>query len=89
MMSIDVKITKEVAKPRSAAEKKERKKTLAAKKKEPAKSTDINEAAKEVAETLGGGKSISFILDYRLSQTLIKNSRCEEDPIRIAVNAAE
>lgn len=51
----DLKIIKEVIKPRSAAEKKERQKAIsvASRSKEP-KSENIAEAAKKVAETLGG-----------------------------------
>ncbi len=57
MMSTDtdLSIVKEVIKPRSAAEKKERQKALsAADDKNAPKSANIAEAAKQVAETLGG-----------------------------------
>lgn len=57
MMSTDtdLNIVKEVIKPRSAAEKKERQKAIsvAAENKAP-KSENIVEAAKKLAETLGG-----------------------------------
>lgn len=49
---MDFNIVKEVIKPRSAAEKKERQRAADEKKKQ--KAANIAEAAKEVAETLGG-----------------------------------
>ncbi|KAJ6648575.1 28S ribosomal protein S31, mitochondrial [Pseudolycoriella hygida] len=72
----DLSIVKEVIKPRSAAEKKERRKALSSKKEEEkeSKTANIADAAKQVAETLGGDtkKTESELLSILLKTDINK-----------------